>query len=237
MFKKNKVKGIVGICAIAFILLSVVFGVKATTEVKAGYKSNILKCSVTLSGKVFECTGSEITPNVTVKYNNNVLTQNKDYELSYINNVNPGIASVKVKGKGDYFGFKIVNYIISKKKINVYSGNDNADGLVVSTVELYKFTAQEVINALANKGVMSKNVKVLKANVYGDTIVIDLSKDFQTEICNMGTAGEKVMLASLVNTFIDAYGTKYFELSIEGMELQTGHNIYTKHFTKYPMKF
>lgn len=48
-----------------------------------------------------------------------ILVEGRDYEIiedSYIRNINPGTASFKVRGLGDYGGLKKVNFTISKKK-------------------------------------------------------------------------------------------------------------------------
>lgn len=49
-------------------------------------------------------TGSEITPSVTVKLDENTLIKDTDYVLSYSNNINPGTAIVTISGAGDYTG-------------------------------------------------------------------------------------------------------------------------------------
>lgn len=49
-------------------------------------------------------TGKEINPEPKVYSNNKVLTKNTDYKIEYINNINPGIASVIVKGINNYSG-------------------------------------------------------------------------------------------------------------------------------------
>ena len=69
--------------------------------------------SVTLPQTEYEYTGSEITPKPSVKYYDRLLTQDRDYEVAYSNNVNEGTATVKVTGIGTYTGtltttFKIV---------------------------------------------------------------------------------------------------------------------------------
>ena len=59
---------------------------------------------ITLSGKRFRFTGSEIRPDVTVTCDGNTLGYDTDYTLSYKNNINPGTATVTVTGKGIYKG-------------------------------------------------------------------------------------------------------------------------------------
>jgi len=60
-------------------------------------------------------TGIEITPAITVKYGSTTLVKDEDYTLEYKNNLAVGTASVTIKGKGDYFGSKTVNFTIQGK--------------------------------------------------------------------------------------------------------------------------
>jgi hypothetical protein len=57
-------------------------------------------------------TGSEVTPTVTVELSGTTLTEGVDYEVSYSNNVMPGVAKATVTGIGDYAGKKTVNFSI-----------------------------------------------------------------------------------------------------------------------------
>lgn len=59
---------------------------------------------ITLSGKRFRFTGSEIRPDVTVISGETGLQDGTDYTLSYQNNINPGTATVTITGKGLYKG-------------------------------------------------------------------------------------------------------------------------------------
>lgn len=69
-------------------------------------------------------TGSEIKQNISVTYKGKALTEGKDYEVSYSNNVDVGKASISVKGIGDYKGTVTYSFEILKNE----SGNGNASG-------------------------------------------------------------------------------------------------------------
>ena len=60
-------------------------------------------------------TGLEIAPEVNIAINNYTLIKDTDYELTYSNNINAGIASVTIIGKGNYTGTVIKTFNISKK--------------------------------------------------------------------------------------------------------------------------
>ena len=74
-------------------------------------------------------TGSAITPAVTVKDGSKNLTKGTDYTVSYSNNVNIGIATVTVTGKGNYTGTKTANFNIVSNTGILY-GDANCDNLV-----------------------------------------------------------------------------------------------------------
>ena len=80
---------------------------------------NIVPCDIDTFGKIDpipdqEYTGSAITPKITVKDNQKVLTEGTHYTVAYSNNTAVGTATVTVSGIKDYKGtktatFKIVN--------------------------------------------------------------------------------------------------------------------------------
>ncbi|MCR5207139.1 MAG: fibronectin type III domain-containing protein [Eubacterium sp.] len=61
-------------------------------------------CKVTLSKTSFKYTGSEIKPTVKITDGDKLLTENKDYALTYSSNVKTGLARIDIKGLGDYSG-------------------------------------------------------------------------------------------------------------------------------------
>lgn len=63
-------------------------------------------------------TGSEITPEITVKYGKNALTVGMDYEVNYINNTDIGIAYVVLTGKGEYSGTRRISFKITGPSIS-----------------------------------------------------------------------------------------------------------------------
>ena len=73
-------------------------------------------------------TGDYIQPAVAVTYGGKTLTQTKDYNVSYAENLNVGQASVTVSGAGSYYGavtknFKIIPKDLAATDINVKVSN------------------------------------------------------------------------------------------------------------------
>ena len=73
-------------------------------------------------------------------------------------------------------------------------------------------------------GGVPKGTKVLSFEVKDKTATIDLSKEFENGL--VGTTGEYLTIASLVNTLIDCYEIDSVILKVQGEHPDTGHNIY-----------
>ena len=89
-------------------------------------------------------TGQEIKPIPTVKFGNDTLVLNQDYNLTYQNNINVGQAKVIITGIGNFNGSKTINYNIVK-----------ADPTIVAPTAktlTYNGQAQELINPGTTSG-------------------------------------------------------------------------------------
>ena len=103
-------------------------------------------------------TGSAIRPSVTiVDSNGNTLVKGQDYELTYVNNVNVGLATIKVTGKGTYTGqskelyFNIIsggsgeyfgiNILLSQTTVN-YGGSTVISVVASGGTAPFKYTYQ-----------------------------------------------------------------------------------------------
>ena len=91
----------------------------------------------TIENKTY--TGKEIKPEPTITYNSVTLEKDKDYTLSYENNVNVGHATVKVTFIGNYSGdastaFEIISRVIT----------DDDTTIVVSPIADQTYTGKEI---------------------------------------------------------------------------------------------
>lgn len=77
-------------------------------------------------------TGDWIRPTPKVKLKGKTLKKGRDYTISWWENKNAGTASLKVKGKGNYRGSKVVEFTIEPRSID--------DGEEVSTIKPQVYT-------------------------------------------------------------------------------------------------
>ena len=73
-------------------------------------------CSIQLSEQTYVYDGIEKTPTVTITYNKKTLTEGKDYQVYFADNVNPGTAKITVIAKtdSDYTGTATITFEIRK---------------------------------------------------------------------------------------------------------------------------
>lgn len=84
-------------------------------------------------------TGKEITPALSVKYNNSTLTQGVDYSVEYTNNVNVGMADVRITGKGAYAdsvstSFRIVSTSLANATVDAIADQNYTGYQICPTV-------------------------------------------------------------------------------------------------------
>ena len=82
--------------------------------------------NVTYNGKAF-------TPEITVKYNDIVLKENNDYVIKYLNNTNPGKATVEITGKGYYSETIAKTFLITPNKLTGLKVSDKTTSKIKLT--------------------------------------------------------------------------------------------------------
>lgn len=104
------------------------------------------KVSVSLEKSSFVYNGQSITPVIYVAYNHNYLIQNTDFTATYSNNNAPGVATVKIKGIGNYSGSISKTYIILPEKIaSVSIKKDSTTSAVISWSAASKVSGYEIL--------------------------------------------------------------------------------------------
>ena len=93
------------------------------TEKSVPVTKKLSACKVTLAATSYTYDGKEKKPAVTVKDGSNTLTNGKDYEVAYANNINAGTARVTITGKGNYTGTVTMNVVIKKAASVITASN------------------------------------------------------------------------------------------------------------------
>ena len=137
--------------------------------------------------------------------------------------------------------------VLDEFMVTLYLPNDNADGFdtVEETVEA---SPQGIVDALIAHGVLPEGVTVDAFETVGDgvetqegdvvsyevgelSITLDLSEEFLSAVTGTDTAGETMVMGSLVNTILTAYNARTLTLTCGGKVVETGHAVYDEPMT------
>lgn len=107
--------------------------------------------------------GKAIKPTVVLTYAGQTLVQNVDYQLTYSNNVNPGTATIRVDGIGNYFDSLYANFkiIVATPKSAKIKGDQKK--ITFSWKKVKAVSGYEVYWASNKKFTKKKKMKRLKS--------------------------------------------------------------------------
>ena len=115
--------------------------------------------------------------------------------------------------------------------ISIYHGDDNAEYIIEDKIPKQEVTPELLLSELEKRGILKKNTRVNSLNVKkskenGTTLALDFSKEFQDQLYQQGTAGEFIMMGSVVDTFLKAYEADSMTITVNGNILESGHCVY-----------
>lgn len=121
--------------------------------------------------------------------------------------------------------------------VTIYSENENADGFDQETVQVDALSAENLVAQLKKKGMLSEDVQV---NSFEETedegkkaLKLDLNQAYLQQLQSMGSTGEYMIMGSVCNTFLDAYGCNKIQVTADGQEIVTGHAEYLGYNGKF----
>ena len=110
--------------------------------------------------------------------------------------------------------------------VTIYHGNANADGFETTAFETEEITADVLMEKLIEVGVLDAAVVLNAMEDRDGHLELDFNSAFADQINTMGTAGERMMMGSVVNTFLTAFDAGTVSVRVDGQILETGHVIY-----------
>ena len=118
----------------------------------------------------------------------------------------------------------------------IYYGRSVSNDLQQETVEVEEITPDELINALARHNIVSLDTRVLsfeQGEQDGASILyLDFSKALGEYLRTMSGEAESIIVASVINTFLENYGADAVRLTVEGKPLVTSNADYSENLRR-----
>lgn len=126
---------------------------------------------------------------------------------------------------------------INKIEVVIYYGNGASDKLNTEVSAMEQLTPENLISALAGHNIVPIGTKVnaFYAEKEGGkaayTLQLDLDKAFREYLKTMNNESEKIILASITATFLEAYDAESILITVDGKTLETNHAVYEEPFS------
>lgn len=108
----------------------------------------------------------------------------------------------------------------------VYTPNENADGFIEEVIETNVVNPESVLAELQKRNVLPEDVVVNSCSIDDGLVNIDFNQAFADVVCATGTSGELMVVGSVVNTYLSAFGTDSLYFTVDGEVLESGHTVY-----------
>lgn len=111
--------------------------------------------------------------------------------------------------------------------VTLYKGDDNAEYVIPVECEIAEQSPQAIVDKLVELGVFGSAVTANSFTVDNSNVIhLDMGQDFATQIFSSGTAGEHIMVGSLVNSFISVFEADAVLITVDGNPFESGHAVY-----------
>ena len=108
----------------------------------------------------------------------------------------------------------------------LYLPNENADGFIQKKTSTSDLDHNGILLLLMVNGVVNEGVAANTCNKSGTQLHLDLNQAFLDQLVTMGASGEKMLIGSIVNTFLSAYDCETVLLTVNGQAFDSNHTTY-----------
>ena len=111
--------------------------------------------------------------------------------------------------------------------ITIYHGNANADGFETTEFEVEAMNTDVLMEKLIEVGALNEDVVLGSMQFKDGGLVLNFNDAFLAQLNTMGTSGERMMVGSVVNTFLTAFNkVDKVSILVGGQIVESGHVIY-----------
>ena len=111
--------------------------------------------------------------------------------------------------------------------VTIYHGNANADGFETAEFAVEAIDMNVLVEKLIEVGALNEDVAIVSLQFKDGGIVLNFNDAFADQLNTMGTSGERIMVGSVVNTFLTAFDkVDKVSILVGGEIVESGHVVY-----------
>ena len=108
----------------------------------------------------------------------------------------------------------------------IYVPDEQSESLTPVGTDVADDSDKALVDALIKAGALPEGAEVVSSSLADGVLTLDMNDVYADAVRASGTAGEEMLVYSLVNTFASARNAESVMLTVGGKPLQSGHNIY-----------
>lgn len=108
----------------------------------------------------------------------------------------------------------------------IYVPDEQSESLTPVGTDVADDSDKSLVDALIKAGALPEGAEVVSSSLADGVLTLDMNDIYADAVRASGTAGEEMLVYSLVNTFASARNAESVMLTVGGKPLQSGHNIY-----------
>lgn len=112
------------------------------------------------------------------------------------------------------------------ESVIVYVPDEQGETLTPVGADAEDDSDQALVDALIAAGSLPEGVAVNSSSTADGVLTLDMNAAYGEAVRSSGTAGENMLIYSLVNTFVQARGVDSVIITVDGAPLESGHEIY-----------
>lgn len=116
--------------------------------------------------------------------------------------------------------------------LNIYLPDENAENFHTIPTVIYEENANLIVALLIEHSMLNEGIALNNINLEGNQLNLDFNQAFLDQLRTYGTAGERMMIGCVVNTFLSIYEAETVYITVNGEIMESGHVIYD-----FPMEF
>lgn len=121
--------------------------------------------------------------------------------------------------------------------ITIYQGDSHAEFIIPQEQYVNEVTGANLVEALIARGVLDAGVALNSMDTVEENkkvvIYLDFNEKFQEQLQSNGSAGERILMGSVVNSFLEVFSADKVNITVNGAVPESGNQIYDEPQKKY----
>ena len=116
--------------------------------------------------------------------------------------------------------------------LNIFVPDENAENFSTIPTVIEVLDGALILEMLIENSMLNEDISLNSAELVDSQLNLDFNQAFLDQLLTYGTAGERMMIGCVVNTYLSAYDAETVYITVNGEIIESGHVIYD-----FPMEF